>query len=276
VAEHVLIDRYLRQLELELRWLRDAEEIIEEVADHLLEAVAMYSQHDLDSSAAEQRALSEFGDPILVGQTFASSRSGGIAVPTRFTRFAGVALVASSVLWLIGVALIYAADVADRTRPWEDLPQTYFTFGAFTLLAAGVLLAVGILGINRRHGGALGNAGRLAFWIAVVTAIAGPAAWMWGVWLTALGVGAVVLAVALQGSDIAPRVPGLLVGLGGALAAGSIWVVQLTTDEVDFGEGIGTALAFAGLVIYAVGLALLGGWLSREVPVDDPQPVATA
>jgi hypothetical protein len=275
VAEHVLIDRYLRQLEVELRWLRDGEEIIEEVADHLFEAVAMYSQSDLDIGAAEQRALSEFGDPIMVGQAFASSRSGGIALPTRFTRFAGIALVTSSVLWLIGVALFYAADVADRTQPWEQLPQTYFTFGAFTVLAAGALLAVGILGVNRRHGGALGIAGRVAFWLAVVTAITAPAAWMWGVWLTALGLGAVVLAVALQASDIAPRIPGLLVGIGGAFAAGSIWVVQLTTDEVNFGMGLGTALAFTGLVVYALGLILLGGWLSREVPVDDPEPVAT-
>ena len=276
MAEHALIDRYVGELEREIRWVRDAEDIIEEVADHLLEAVAVHTRRGLDRIAAQKRALTEFGDPTLVGRAFASTRSGGITMPTQFTRRSGVALVASSFLWLVGLAFIYWADLADRTRPWEGLPLTLWLIGTFTLMAAGALLAIGILGINRRHGGALGNTGRLAFWIAVLTTITAFAAWLWGMWLTALGVGAVVLATALSRSDIAPKAPGLLVGIGGAFAAGAAWVFQLTTGEVNLGSGAFTAWIFAGLAIYSVGLASLGVWLKTEEPVDQPDPIATA
>jgi hypothetical protein len=36
-----------------------------------------------------------------------------------------------------------------------------------------------------------------------------------------------------------------------------------------------TAWIFAGLVIYSVGLALLGTWLKTEESVDQPDPIAT-
>ena len=155
MAEYAVIDRYLSELEREVRWIRDAEDIIEEVTDHLLEAVAVHTRRGLDRIAAQKRALTEFGDPTLVGRAFASTRSGGIAMPTEFTRRSGVALVASSFLWLAALGFIYWSDVADRTRPWEGLPLALYLIGTFTLMAAGVLLAIGILGINRRHGGAL-------------------------------------------------------------------------------------------------------------------------
>lgn len=276
MAEHAVIDRYLSELEHEVRWFRDAEEILEEVADHLLEAVAVHTRRGLDRVAAQKRALTEFGDPTLVGRAFASMRSGGIAMPTQFTRRSGVALVASSFLWLAGLAFTYWSDLADRTRPWEGLPLALWMIGAFTLMAAGVLLAVGILGINRRHGGALGGTGRLAFWIAVFTTITAFGAWVWGVWLTALGVGAVVLAIALSRSDIAPKTSGMLVGIGGAFASGAAWIFQLTTPEVNLGSGAVTAWIFAGLAIYSVGLASLGVWLKTEEAVDQTDPIATA
>ncbi len=276
MADQALIDRYLIELAREVRWIRDAEDIIEEVADHLLEAAAAFTHRGLDRLAAQKRALTEFGDPTLVGRAFASSTTGGIAVPTNFSRRAGVALIGSSFLWLAGLTFIYFAEVADRTRPWEGLPQQLFGIGAYTLLAAGALLVVGIVGINRRHGGALGHAGRLVLWISVITAFTAPAAWLWGVWLTALGIGAVLLAAALAGSDITPRLAGLLVGIGGATAAGSAWAFQLTTEEVDLGEGAVTTFVFLGLAIYSLGLAMLGTWLKGEESVEEPELTATA
>lgn len=261
MADRTLIDRYLGELRREIRWVRNAEDILEEVADHLLEAVATFTRRGLDRRSAEQRALTEFGDPTLVGRAFASSTTGGIAVPTTFTRRAGVALMASSLFWLTGIALIYFAHVADRTRPWEELPQTLWTIGAISLLAAGGLLVIGVLGVNRRHGGAFGLSGRIVLWLAVLTAVASFAAWAWGSWLTTLGVGALLLAATLAGSDIAPRPPGWLIGAGGALAAGSAWLFEIAlADEIELGSGAVTAFIFAGLAIYSVGLLLLGSW----------------
>ena len=276
MAEYAVIDRYLSELEREVRWIRDAEDIIEEVTDHLLEAVAVHTRRGLDRIAAQKRALTEFGDPTLVGRAFASTRSGGITMPTEFTRRSGVALVVSSFLWLAALGFIYWSDVADRTRPWEGLPLALYLIGTFTLMAAGVLLAIGILGINRRHGGALGNTGRLAFWIAALTSVTAFGSWAWGVWLTLFGIGAIVLAIAVHRSEIAPRTATFLVSIGGGLAAGAAWVFQLTSETVNLGSGGFTVWIFAGLVIYSFGLASLGVWLKTEEPVDQPDPIATA
>lgn len=189
-------------------------------------------------------------------------------MPTKFTRQSGVALVVSSFLWLAALAVIYWSEVVDRTRPWEGLPQALYMIGTFTLVAAGALLAVGILGINRRHDDALGNSARLAFWIAALTSVTAFGSWAWGVWLTLFGIGGIVLAIAVHRSEIAPRTAGVLVGIGGGLAAGAAWVFQLTSESVSLGSGAFTAWIFAGLVIYSVGLASLGMWLKNEGPVD--------
>ncbi len=270
MADQALIDRYLGELAREVRWIRNAEDIIEEVADHLLEAVVVFTRRGLDRVEAQERALTEFGDPTLVGRAFASSTTGGIAVPTNFTKRAGVALIVSSFLWLAGLTLLYLSDIADRTRPWEGLPQQIWMAGALVLMLAGALLVVGVLGINRRHGGALGIAGRLVLWIAVVTAVTAFGAWVWGVWLTALAVGAALLAAALEGSDIAPKLAGRLLGIGGVFAAGSAWVFEIaTTGDVSPGEGAVTAFIFAGLAVYSLGLVMLGSWLKAEKAVEE-------
>ncbi|MCH7584287.1 MAG: hypothetical protein IH941_03900 [Acidobacteria bacterium] len=269
MADQALIDQYLGELAREVRWIRNAEDIIEEVADHLLEAAAAFTHRGLDRIAAQKRALTEFGDPTLVGRAFASSTTGGIAVPTNFTKRAGVALIASGFFWLTALVLIYSSEIADRTRPWEGLPLVLYLIGVAALMTAGVLLAMGILGINRRHGGALGVAGRIVMWIAVVTAVTAFGSWFWGPWLTSLGVGAALLAAALEGSDISPKLAGRLVGLGGAFAAGSAWAFQITTDEVELGEGAFTVFVFAGLALYSIGLIMLGAWLKAEEAVEE-------
>jgi hypothetical protein len=187
-----------------------------------------------------------------------------------------VALIASGVLWLAGVVIIYGSEVADRTRPWEGLPQTVWMVGALVLVLAGALLAVGIVGLNRRHDGALAVPGQVAFWIAVFTAVTAFAAWLWGVWVTALGIGAVVLAAALIRAAISPRVATLLVGVGGTFTVVAVWVTEFISGEVSLGEGAFTALLLVGLAVYSIGLAWLGIWLSSEQLVLESTEDATA
>ena len=155
-------------------------------------------------------------------------------MPTQFTYRAGYALITSSVLWLVAMGFIYWSDTI--AGPWEGLPQQLFLTGALTLVAAGVTLVAGIVGINRRHGGAFGTAGRVTFWLAVVTAVTAFGSWFWAPWLTTLGIGAVILAVALNDSDIAPRAAGRLVGLGGAIAAGSAWAFHTRYPRGAIGQ----------------------------------------
>lgn len=276
MANYTLIDEYLGELRRETRWLRDAEEIAEEVADHLLEAVEKGIDRGLDRLSAQRTALDEFGDPELVGRAFASSRTGGAAMPTHFTRRAGYALIASGFLWVAGMALGYASDLADRTRPWEGFPQMLYMIGALILVLAGLLGAAGILGVNRRHGGTLGLRGRIGFWLFLLAGITVFATWVWGIWATALGLGAASIGSAVIGSGIAPRLSGVLVSSGGVLAAVGLWSLQFLNSEIALDETASQVVLYVGILLLAAGLVILGRWMANEEIVDVPEPMATA
>lgn len=275
MADYTLIDEYIGQLRQETRWLRDAEEIAEEVADHLLEAVEQRIDRGVDRLTAQRRALTEFGDPEMLGRAFASSRTGGAAMPTQFTRRAGYALMASAFLWVAGMALAYAAKVADQTRPWEGLPLALNMVGALVLVAAGLLGAAGILGVNRRHGGSLGLPARIGFWLFLVAGITVLAIWMWGVWLTALSLGAVLVGATLTRSDIAPPISGALIGVGAGFAGIGLWFLQVSNTEISLSDGTVQIILYSGILVFALGEAALGRWMATEV-VDESEPVATA
>lgn len=276
MADYTLIDEYIGQLQRETRWLRDAEKIAEEVADHLLEAVEQRIDRGIDRLTAQRRALTEFGDPAIVGRAFASSRTGGAAMPTQFTRRAGYALIASAFLWIGGGAIQYASDVADRTRPWEGLPQTLYMVGAFVLVGAGLLGAAGVLGVNRRHGGSLGVRARIGFWLYLIAGITVFATWFWGAWATALGIGAALIGSALIGSGIAPRSSGILISIGGIVAAVGLWSLQFTNTEISLGDLPVQLVLYAGIIVFASGQVILGRWMATEEVVEDPESMATA
>ena len=276
MAEYQLIDAYLGELGRSVGRIRHAEEILEEVADHLLEAVAMQTRRGLDLATAQRRALHEFGDPDLVGSAFASSLDGGIAVPTQFTKRAGVGLVVSSALWMLGFAGLFWSSVLDRTRPWEGMPQVAYTIGATGLGVAAILYVIGIAALNRRHGGTLGAYGRAAFWLGIPTAFVIQAAWAWGVWSTGFAIVGILLALGLTGAGLAPRPASILIGLGALLTPAVLWMFQLSGTDLSLGDGPATVGVIAGVAIFAAGLFQVGQWLRSEVPVDEPNNLAAA
>lgn len=265
MADYTLIDEYIGQLRRETRRLRDVEEIAEEVADHLLEAVDRRIDRGVDRATAQRRALSEFGDPEMVGRAFASSRTGGAAMPTQFTRRAGYALIASAFLWVSGAAFFVAAG---------GVNFALYLAGASAVLVALLLAAVGTLGVNRRHGGALGLSARIGFWLFIVAGItfipANTYDLPWQMSLTALAVGAVLVGAAIARSDIAPRITGVLIGVGAAVLVGGIWLGETLNTDAP------TIVGYSALIAFAVGLAVLGRWLVTEEVVDDSEPLATA
>lgn len=275
MANYTLIDEYIGALRHETRWLRDAETIAEEVADHLLEAVERGIARGADLRTAQRRVLTEFGDPKLVGRAFVLSRNGGAAMPTQFTRRAGYALIGSAFLWIGGSGIQYAADVADRTRPWEGLPRTLFQIGAMVLVLAGLSGSAGVLGLNRRHGGGLGLRGRIGFWLFLVAGVTVIATWLWGLWATALGLGAVVVGSALIGSGIAPRSSGMWMSGGGIVAVVGLWSLQFQNTGISLDDSPVQVVLYAGILIIAVGQAVLGRWMATEEALDELEPVAT-
>lgn len=276
MANYTLIDEYIGALRRETRWLRDAEDIAEEVADHLLEAVERRIARGADLWTAQKRVLTEFGDPKVVGRALVSSRTGGAAMPTQFTRRAGYALIASALLWIGGGAIQYASDVAERTRPWEGLPQTLYMIGAIVLVLAGLLGSAGILGVNRRHGGALGLRGRIGFWLFLIAGVTAFATWVWGVWATALGLGAALVGSALIGSGIAPRSSGVWMSGGGIVAVVGLWSLQFLNTEISLGDSPVQLVLYAGILAIAVGQVVLGRWMATEEVLDESEPVSTA
>lgn len=197
-------------------------------------------------------------------------------MPTQFTRRAGYALIGSAFLWIGGSGIQYAADVADRTRSWEGLPRTLYVVGAIVLLSAGLLGSAGILGVNRRHGGGLGLRGRIGFWLFLIAGVTVFATWLWGVWATALGLGAVVVGSALIGSGIAPRSSGVWMSGGGIVAVVGLWSLQFLNTGISLDDSPVQVALYAGILIFAIGQAVLGHWMATEEVLDELEPVATA
>ena len=154
MAQPQLIDRYLAALQDNLGRAPDAGDILAEVEDHLRETATRYRHDGLDPHGAEARALEAFGSPRLVARAFAdASGTKGLAMPTIFTRRAGLAAIASPLVLLAAMPALFADEwITGRTTGW------YFA-GNNAILIALALLMVAMVGMRARHGGALGTLG---------------------------------------------------------------------------------------------------------------------
>jgi hypothetical protein len=287
VADYALIDGYLESMRSSIRWRRDLDDVIAEIEDHLISATESFEARGSDRVNAQQRTLDEFGDPKVLAVAFASTPTGGIAVPSTFTKSAGVFAIVSAVAWIIGlVAIAIAAGLPEATGVDPDQfvanSQTiFFIVGATSLLAAGVLMFVTMIGLYRRHGslGIFGIGGLGVTGLGVVTLLI---AWAFPLWMTLIGLGVLLFAISLLRRDVSPRL--WTVVWGGGMAVGAItWYVLrwLEVGDRDQWGDYPLAVAFAlpiGVVIMAIGLIGIGRWLRSEEPVEltPSEPLATA
>lgn len=277
MAEYALIDRYLGELRHMLRRSPEADDIVAEVADHLLEGVSQHRDNGVTSLVAERFVLTEFGDPTLVGRAFASSKHGGIAVPTTFTKRAGLLGVASAVLYVAASFSMLVYNQRNETGQ-SDWDATFFGISTYTYIAAGLLLVALVVGLNRRHGGALGKQGRWAAYVLGAAGVTSFALWFWAPWLTLTLAGALLVGSSLVRAGLAPRWASLAVQVGAAIPVGAMWVTWLlpeSTADQDFGDDPTILFALAGFIIFATGIAGLGAWLLSETPVDEPDNLLT-
>ncbi len=273
MAQHALIDGYLGELRRELRRLPDAEDIVSEVADHLLEGVGRRRERGLSLVVAQQSVLTEFGNPMLVSRAFASSKHGGIAVPTTFTKRAGLLGIISAVLY---VGAMFAKIVDNATNDAGDWDALWWKVSFYLFPAAGILLVALVVGLNRRHGGALGGKGRGAIFVLGAAALASlPWPFLWGPWLTLLLVGTLLLLTGLRESGLAPLWAGNAMVAGSALTAATMWIQWFVVDgTLFFGEDAVWFVA-AGILTFAAGVYGIGHWLFSETPVDEPSNLLT-
>ncbi len=245
-AEHRLIAAYLVELHHSLDGIHndDADEIVAEVADHLTEAAHRHG---------ELEALARFGTPNLVAATFHKEARKGPAVPTTFTRRAGLMAALSPVLLALGA---WANQFTDRG----------FAHGAAVLFEvfAFPAVVVGILGLRSRHGG-LGVLGRVGFWAFVagpVFSILMPWAGIvltGGLWALAFA----LLGAAMLRAGVLLRPPVILFGF--SAVASIVVATAVTMAGADIGEGW-----VVPLVLQFAGFAWLGWAMWREEVLATP------
>lgn len=264
MAESGVIPAYLTELRYSVAKLDDADDIVDEVADHLHSSVDRFVAGGMPVADAERRALAQFGSPALVAKVFAEEAKRGAAVSTTLTRRAGVAAVASVALLAVGEA---ANEIIAR--------GALHGVAVAAILAGFVAFAVGLWGLRRRHGG-LGGIGRLAFWWFVVSPVlALPAGYGAGAalaaeWLLIMS----LLGVGMVRARVLP-VPAVALFAVSPVAGVAVVVGLSTFSGIDLGNWSYAFAAPAG-----VGFAWLGWAMSREpaldLPASDREPIAFA
>ena len=228
-ADHRLVQAYLVELRHSLAGIADddAEEIVAEVEDHLLEAAARHG---------ELEALARFGTPNLIAAAFHREAGKKAAVPTVFTKRAGLVAAMSPLFLAFGA---WANEVTGR-----GLAHGGAVVVEYLALPA---VLVGILGIRARHGG-LGLLGRLAllsFLAAPVFSVLIPwegiviTAALWTFSFASLG-------VAMLRADVLPRVPVLIVGFTAVLWWAIAGLITALGRDAAVIAGVPLVLKFAG------------------------------
>jgi hypothetical protein len=274
VAEYVLIDGYLDAFRTQVRWRKDVEDLVAEVEDHLYSTVERFEARGTDAQLAQRQTLERFGDPDLMADAFASTPRGGIAVPTKFTKTAGLAALVAAALWVGAAATLLFAEAV--VSEWEG---AFFIYVAF-IVGASAMTLMTTAGLRERHGGlgALGLAGLIIAGVGVAAALI--ISWAMPFWMTIQGVGYLFVALAVLPMRVAPRLP--IIGYGSGMLLGSIaWGIAraMEVGSTDEWGDYPVAYEIAGVVgfaIIAAGLLGIGLWLRNEEPADiTPTPDRT-
>jgi hypothetical protein len=273
MADSDLISGYVTALRTSLRSRPDADDLASEVDDHLRCAAVRLQAGGVDPLSAQREVLARFGDPTLVARSFATTASGGIAMPTRLTRTAGTFAMVAAVAWL---AVVPAALIGAGSAEWE---VHYFTL-ALTALLASVCTTVALFGLLRRAGSA-GVLAAVALTLMILgTLVLGVVTWAWIV-----GVGFVTIASVITVREMQRARVGTLLGRVLIVAAWPIGVAVAVTLEalrvgpIDYygdaylGQLIGLA---TGAVLYAAGVFVSGRWLRSEASIDQADVMAIA
>ncbi len=282
MARYALIDDYLDAMRDGLHWRRDLEDLIAEMEDHLYSMVERMCSAGQEPSVAERAALTRFGDPKTLASVYASTINGGLAVPTNFTRTAGLmAMAAAALLTLIAVASAVSLVSNLRTSggsasdgEWE----IYYILGTAALLGAAVIMVIVVLALRQRTG-QRGTATIVALALSGLGAAATSLAWFQPGWAVPLGTGAFIMAYVVLRTGVAPVVPTVLYGTGFLTGVATFFVMHsLKVGRLDsWGDypaawDGGVAVA-CGLT--AIGLFGIGRWLRSEEPADiDSMPIA--
>ena len=264
MARYGLIDGYLDTMRTEIRWRRDLDDVVSEMEDHLYSTVEVLLASGVESQSAQRATLDRFGEPDVLEAVYASAPTGGIAVPTTFTRRAGLFALISAGFWLATAGLfVFGRESGDGEV------AAYMIFSAGILIAGGFLL-LAMIGMGKRLGGlgVLGMSGLVVTSAGVALSLL---AWAIPFWMGLQGIGLLLFGIAALRSDLAPRWSTVLTSAGFVL--GVMAFFALTELEVGAQDSWGNypvaweASFVVGTVIVSLGLIGWGVWLRNEEPV---------
>lgn len=275
MAHYALIDGYLDTMRSEIRWRDDLDDVVSEMEDHLYSTVEHLVRRGFESDAAQRTTLDRFGEPTVLAVVYASTPTGGLAVPTQFTKRAGLFALTAGGLWLLGSVVYLLMMLSDEGGALDW--QAYYAVFSAVLLAAGVLTVLSMIGVSKRAGG-LGVVAIVGLAIVILGVVASVVAWAVPFWMGVQAVGLVVFGTAAVRNGTAPKLATTLIATGFVVGVASF--IALNAAEIgptdSYGDhplawGIGGAI---GMVIVAVGLLGWGTWLRSEEPADiDPSAV---
>lgn len=275
MAGYELIEAYLVGLRRRLAWRPDLDDVLAEAEDHLLSAIERLIADGAADEPAQQEVLGRFGDSTTVAAAFAATSRGGLAMPTKFTKWSGVAAMIAAGMWITSAALWL---IDELLTPSDD---ALGNLKLATLISAAALTVVVVVGLNRRHGGlgALGTIGLALVGVGVAATLMYWFVMGWGVLLAA---GMLLVALAVHSRGLAPTAATAAFGAAwtvGVIAWSVLRILEVGTRDRWGDYPIVSPIAIAvGVVILAPGLIGLGRWLSSETPVDldSPERLAAA
>lgn len=277
MARYALIDGYLDAMRTKIRWRGDLDDVVAEMEDHLYSTVEHMLARGTEPDAAQRATLDRFGDPTVLATAYASTDRGGMAVPTRFTKTAGVLAKIAAVL-LVGLPIAWTLTVylEELTGSWDFVEVMVFSVGGMgTLMPAALLIVLTMVGLLQRHGG-FGWLGLIAVALAGIGAAATFIPWLIFGWGALLGGGMLLMALLVLRRGIAPVLPTLAFGTGMLIGLGVF--LALDALEVGWRDSYGDypVAALTGLwtmcLVTAGGLFGVGRWLASEEPVDVEAP----
>ena len=270
MAERDLIDRYVASLGRSLAGTRGRRDALDEVEDHLRETAERLSCAGLSWQVAQATTIARFGEPAAVARALAGTASGGVALPSAFTRWAGFTAFVGAGLW--AVAAVGAWWQSDAFAPWTV--GRYDAWTQVTLVAA-LASTVVLLGLHARAGHRDLLAVGSVLLIGAATLAVGATTWAWPFWGAGM---AVAFLVAVSRLDAALATPArwtrMLVAawpVGTAVAFGLAALRVGPTDSYDT-YYVSHLIGFAvGAALMAAGLIAAGRRLTAERPAA-PEP----
>jgi hypothetical protein len=270
VAEHDLIGNYRAALRGRLPGWSHMDDVLDEVEDHLRSTVEQLVRLGNDHETAQRLTLARFGDPSLVAHAYATTRTGGLRMPSRLTRASGYVAIAAAIAWVVAGAF---AVIGQTSLITEFSAAKYFVWAALILCAA-LATVVALFGLLRRAGAA----GDWRAWIATALLVIGVLtlggfAWFWPAGGALLAVAALIVVLRARAAALPMGASSWLLVFafpaGTALFLGLRYLQVGPVDEYgDYPLGFVVGIVLATL-LFAAALVGLGRWLTREEPLDD-------